>query len=192
MVAACGARTPLEGAAEDAGIVSESRARFDGATGPDAGPSPDDAAPFDAPRFDAAPSEPGPAMCTPPDAGAGGGVCFYPLVVTSLERSAPSCFVDVVIAVGQHGVLSFPCQGDGPAKIIFDSRQFSGADIAGTIDVCTGTEFPWGDGCTWTGAQRVTGTLAASTLTFSYAEGPKPGQTGCASPCTAGGTIAIQ
>jgi hypothetical protein len=53
--------------------------------------------------------------------------------------------------------------------------------------------FLYSDGCEWASAQHITGMAApGSMLTFTYAEHPDPGQSGCASACSASGPITVQ
>jgi hypothetical protein len=74
----------------------------------------------------------------------------------------------------------------------FGGKTFTGASTSGVVDACTGTQFPWNDGCDWTSAQRVTGSLASGTLRFTYGEAPKPGQNkSCAPSCTATGSVRV-
>ena len=55
---------------------------------------------------------------------------------------------------------------------------------------CSGTMFPWGDGCTWESAQHFRGDPKTGFLTFTYSEMPIKGS-GCLPPCTAFATITI-
>jgi len=75
----------------------------------------------------------------------------------------------------------YPCSGDGPAKVTFGAASFDGADEGGKVTACTGTQFDWADGCTWTSAQTVTGSVASGTLRFTYGEAPKSRASTCAS-----------
>jgi hypothetical protein len=185
LVAACGARTSLPSSDDsplvaDAGVVDAAQdaiadAAHDGSR---------EAEPFDA--------GPPPEICTPPEGGVALTTCQRSLVVTSLLRSNPRCFVDAVVAVGQQGLLIYPCNADGPATITFGTRGFTGAYIGGVVDVCTGTTFPWSDGCQWTSAQRIVGPLASGALAFTYAEAPAQGQSACLRPCSAQGTLQLQ
>jgi hypothetical protein len=118
-------------------------------------------------------------------------MCSETVRVTSLTRSSPSCFTDNVVNVGQVGTLSFPCAGDGEATLRFGALAFEGAEIDGRASVCTGTQFPWSDGCTWTSAQRVSGDVRSGALRFDYGEAPKAGERGCMSACSATGTLAV-
>ena len=112
--------------------------------------------------------------------------------VTSLEVPS-SCFVDTVMKIGQTGTLTFPCEGDGEARLAFGTKSFAGASIGGRFDMCTGTEYPFVDGCRWTSAQRVTGRLGAQDLAFKYGEAPKVGtQKQCAAACSASGTVHVK
>ena len=133
-----------------------------------------------------------PSVCTPPKTGASRGPrCQRNVVVTSLTKR-PSCFVDTVVQNGQEGTLAFPCDGDGEATLTFGNKSFKGADVGGKIDVCTGTEYPFSDGCTWTSAQHVSGSIASGKLQFTYGEAPKPGQSQCAMACESTATVRIE
>src|SRR5262249_10277426 len=134
VIAACGARTGLlteEPANNDAG------APFDSGRPHDAG--------RDAPR-DVSPDvlvlDP---ICVVPDGGVRDGACTKVLTVLDLQRSMPSCFVDVVIAVGQTGTLTYDCAGGG-ALVQFGNATFRGSFNGARLDVCIGTSFDWQDG----------------------------------------------
>ena len=115
-------------------------------------------------------------------------MCSRSVLVTSLTRSSPSCFTDNVVAAGQKGTLTFPCEGDGPAVLQVGSSSFEGVESDGHVDVCTGTRFPWADGCTWTSAQRVSGDVKTGEFVFTYGEAPMAGRS-CAPACSATGTV---
>ena len=120
-----------------------------------------------------------------------GKLCKRTVTVTSMDAPA-SCFVDTVMKMGQTGTLSFPCEGDGEARLTFGKKSFAGASIGGRLEMCAGTEYPFSDGCRWTSAQRVTGRVAMQSLSFSYGEAPKAGQhKSCASACSATGTVRV-
>ena len=132
------------------------------------------------------------AVCAPTHVSSSGPTCTRTVTVTSLSVP-PGCWTDTVIKVGQTGTLSFPCAGDGDATLSFGSKAFAGADVGGKVDVCTGTEFPWSDGCAWTSAQHVSGSIASGTLSFGYGEAPKPGQNRqCAPSCSASGAVRVE
>lgn len=132
------------------------------------------------------------ATCThvaPP--AAHGAMCTKSVVVDGVSKR-PGCFVDTVFTSGQRGKLTLPCDGDGPATLSFGAKSFTGAVIGGKVDVCTGTEYPFGDGCTWLSAQRVSGPVASGALKFAYGEAPRAGQHDCASACTATATVRLE
>lgn len=133
-----------------------------------------------------------PSICAPPKGGTGHGPKCQRSVVLTRVSTRPSCFVDTVAKAGDTGTLTFPCDGDGEATLTFGARSFAGAAVGGKVNVCTGTEYPWNDGCTWTSAQRVTGSIASGTLTFTYGEAPRPGQESCARACEATGTVRVE
>jgi hypothetical protein len=134
-----------------------------------------------------------PAVCIPSHvAQATGPMCSRNVIVGALTRSTPACFTDNVIRDGQVGTLTFPCVGDGEATLRVGSSTFEGAVVGGDVRVCTGTQFAWIDGCTWTSAQQVSGTLAKGTLEFGYGEAPRAEQHGCATACRATGTLSVE
>ena len=134
------------------------------------------------------------ALCEVPRAPpTSSAMCSRSVRVTSLTRSSPSCFTDNVVEVGQAGTLTFPCEGDGPAVLRVGLSSFEGAEIGERVVVCTGTEFPWSDGCKWTSAQRVSGDVNSGELVFTYGEAPRAGQRrSCASACSATGTVRVE
>ncbi|MFO0672603.1 MAG: hypothetical protein U0235_23820 [Polyangiaceae bacterium] len=119
-----------------------------------------------------------------------GAMCTKTVVVDSFAKR-PGCFVDTVFTDGQRGKLTMPCDGDGPATLSFGAKSFSGAVIGGKVDVCTGTEYPFADGCTWLSAQRVSGSVASGSFKFAYGEAPRAGQHDCASACTATAMVRV-
>lgn len=122
-----------------------------------------------------------------------GKMCTRTVVVSRIEVSA-GCFVDTIMHSGQTGTLTFPCEGDGEARLTFGKKSFAGASLGGKLDMCAGTEYPFSDGCRWTSAQRVTGRLATRSLSFNYGEAPKVGQSArsCASACSATATVSLK
>jgi hypothetical protein len=176
---------------EDDEPASPARNGAEAHLGREPGPEPQQPAAVPRPR-DAAPPSTAAALCTmPPAPVATSSMCSHGVVITSLTRSSPSCFTDTVVSVGQHGTLTFPCESSGPASLRIGSSTFDGALVGAKIEVCTGTQFPWNDGCTWTSAQRVSGNLSSGELVFTYGEAPKAGQHGCASACTATGQVRL-
>lgn len=187
---ACGARTEL--APAELAILPDATAELPDAEAPlDARPD----APADAALPDGGPPADGgsAALCEVPDAGAfdpDAGECENTLVALEIVPSDPSCFIDEVVSQ-LPGTLVFPC-GGGPATVAFGDRVFEGAVTNGFLDVCIGTEFPWGDGCEWQSAQHLSGLLVSGVVSYSYAEQPKPGQQGCLGPCSATGTLSVE
>lgn len=122
-----------------------------------------------------------------------GPICTRTVVVTSLDVP-PGCFTDTLVKPGQTGTLSFPCDGDGEAHITFGKKSFAGASRGGQVEMCAGTEYPFSDGCRWTSAQRVRGSVASGSLAFDYGEAPKVGQEKkfCARACSAHGTVSVK
>ncbi len=117
--------------------------------------------------------------------------CSQKLRVLSVSRSMPSCFVDVRMNVGDEGVLEWDCgTAMGRAEVRFPRARFTGVVTGDLLEVCFGSEFDWTDGCRWTSAQALRGTLTAgATLRLTYSEAPRPGQLGCVVPCSASGEV---
>lgn len=176
---ACGARTELGAPApEDASVVDATE--------------PHDAAPEEAPPIDDAGTDaPLSPLCTAYDAGAPASPCTAPLHVGAITPSSATCYVDLIVHEGDEGTALFDCDGGGWAEAHFAGGTFTGAIQNGEVDLCSGTTFPWSDGCTWASAQRISGNLESKTLTFTYDEQPIAG-TGCESACSATGTVLVQ
>jgi hypothetical protein len=145
---------------------------------------------------DAPPSSP---LCAVQDGGPPDHVCSVSVRVGPITPSMITCFVDTVVHEGDVGTVRYACQ-DAPsdwAVADFDGGEFVGTvkdDATGEkeiLDLCTGTTFPWSDGCTWASAQRITGGFTSGTLSFTYEEQPIEG-TGCEPPCTATATLIVQ
>lgn len=117
--------------------------------------------------------------------------CSQQLRVLSLSRSMASCFVDVRMNVGDEGVLEWDCGTTmGRAEVRFPRARFTGVVRGDLLEVCFGSEFDWTDGCRWTSAQALRGTLTAgATLRLTYSEASQPGQLGCVVPCSASGEV---
>jgi hypothetical protein len=109
-----------------------------------------------------------------------------------LTPSNPVCYVDTIAKSGDPGTLTYPCSGDGAARIEFSGGTLEGEVKGGILSTCTGTEFPWSDGCDWTSAQHASGPVPKGPFRFDYAEAPKPGQSGCTWSCSATGTIVVE
>lgn len=117
--------------------------------------------------------------------------CSRKLRLDSLSRSTFSCFVDVRIDVAEEGTLEWECdQPMGRAEVRFARAGFTGVVNGNELDVCFGSEFDWSDGCRWTSAQALRGSLASSSLQLTYAEAPLTGA-GCQTPCSASGVVTI-
>lgn len=189
VVAACGARTELLLVDE---IIDEPD-DTDGSTrdaGTDARPR--DASSETLPPRDAALDVPRSSRCDIADAGSPPfpDACGHSLRVVSLKPSSPSCFLDLAIKQGSVGAMTVFCKG-GYASADFGKGMFQGTFDQGIVSMCIGTTFPYTDGCTWSTAQRISGSVASGTLTFEYAEAPTSG-TNCASPCSATGIIEVK
>lgn len=120
--------------------------------------------------------------------------CHATVVMQTLTVSSSSCYVDVVAHPGDTAQLYWDCgAATGHAELRFATLTAAGPWSSPTVSVCFGTHFPWSDGCQWQSAQRVQGSpVSGATLQFSYEERPDPGQSGCASACTATGTFLVQ
>jgi hypothetical protein len=176
---ACGARTGLGVLEPDADAGPDASVRRD--AGRDAA--------RDAP--DAEPDVVVAPLCNPNAGPVGANACTRTLKVVSITKSMPSCFVDLVAQPGDNGTLLYDCTPKGNARVIFaDPRVFIGTFDGTGVDVCTGTVFPWSDGCTWRSSQRIMGDPKSGTLSFTYTEEPAQG-TGCEPPCTATGVISV-
>ncbi len=134
----------------------------------------------------------GKARCpTPPDGGAPTS-CGRVLTIVSITPSSKTCFLDLGLSyVGGPGTLSFVCQGRYAHADFDKAPGFAGSYDNDFVDVCFGTTFKYSDGCTWSTAQRISGTLASGVLQFEYSEAPILGSA-CASPCSATGVISVQ
>ncbi|MDB4947137.1 MAG: hypothetical protein JWP97_6671 [Labilithrix sp.] len=131
-----------------------------------------------------------PSVCNAAKVGPTTGPMCRRLVTFGALRKAETCYVDTVAQPGEQGELDFPCNGDGEATLSFGSKTFAGAVVNGKLDVCTGTEYPFNDGCTWSSAQHVSGSVTSGALEFKYGEAPKRGDHDCAQAC--GATAAIR
>lgn len=120
----------------------------------------------------------------------GAAACKATLHVMAFQKSMPSCFVDVVAMEGDTAALSYDCTPTGNARVVVNGKTFAGTYDGKTLDVCTGTTFPWSDGCQWRSAQHFRGDPKGGTLTFTYSEMPYQG-TNCQSPCQASALVKI-
>jgi hypothetical protein len=179
---ACAARTGLD-APEEEDASAHDATTHDASHPHDAG--------IDAPIVfvDASPSP----LCASSDAGIPKSVCATNVHVGHITVSMTTCFVDLVVHEGDNGVVSYACNGDPStwADAIFPDGGFVGTIAGSNVDLCTGTVFPWSDGCTWASAQKITGDLDSGTLSFTYEETPIEGGS-CEPPCSAQGTILVQ
>jgi hypothetical protein len=132
-------------------------------------------------------------LCAVVDAGIPMSVCTKDVRMGHITLSMASCYVDVVMHEGDQGFLNFACNGDPSiwANAKFPKGTFEGSTSGTVVDLCTGTTFPWSDGCTWASAQRITGDVTSGTLSFTYTEQPISGS-GCEPPCSASGPVYVQ
>lgn len=177
----CGRTEPLsETIATDAGLSRDAGTR-------DAG------APRDAGTLDAGMTRDAGAAtsCTNAPGPQGGQRCQRRLRLDSLSRSGATCFVDVRIDLAEEGELEWECDRPlGRAEVRFARARFTGVVSANELDVCFGSEFDWADGCRWTSAQALRGSLSEPTLQLTYAEAPLSGL-GCQPPCAASGVVTV-
>jgi hypothetical protein len=133
------------------------------------------------------------AFCVVPDAGVPTTTCTRPLQAGTISPSSVTCFVDTVVKTGDLGTLTYACNGDPSilAVATFDGGTFTGTIQGTTVSMCTGTAFPWSDGCTWSSAQHIAGDIDSGALAFTYAEQPIVGHN-CESPCSAQGVIEVK
>lgn len=117
------------------------------------------------------------------------GDCEPKLLVASLDKSSPNCFVDSV-QTGSTGRIQYGCAGGGLVSAMFGPILFTGAVTLGQASLTASTQFPWGDGCTWESSQTIVGTISSGHLAYSYSEMPIAG-TNCLPPCTASGEIKV-
>lgn len=117
-------------------------------------------------------------------------LCTQRVRMGVVTLSSFTCFVDVRPMLDEQGTLTFDCEGGG-ALLVFDGgARFTGTSMGSNIDVCTGTDFDYSDGCHWQSAQYVSGYFLDGFLTLTYAERPTTG-TACAPPCSATATVTI-
>jgi hypothetical protein len=114
------------------------------------------------------------------------------VTLTVLEIDYPSyCWVDVP-PEGSSDVVRYACVGSS-VRFVFGDIAFTGAVTGCWIDVHARTTFPWSDGCAWETGQSIVGDLVpGGSLDYEYRESPLPGETGCATPCAATGTIRVE
>jgi hypothetical protein len=132
------------------------------------------------------------ALCSGADSGPPVTTCNLSIKVGPIKKNV-TCFVDTVVHEGDIGVLELPCGGDPSTFALahFPTGDFAGGFQGNIVDVCTGTTFPWSDGCTWASAQRINGDISTGKLTFTYAEQPIVGHP-CEPSCPASADVTIQ
>lgn len=183
LVVGCGSRTALIAPEidddEDASVVIDGSVRKRDASTKDAI---DD--PIDEPVFD--------PMCVADAGPPSTSACHATLHVMAIQKSMPSCFVDVVAMEGDTASLDYDCMPSGNARVVVNGKTFVGTydEKTKTLDVCTGTTFPWSDGCQWRSAQHFRGDPKSGFLTFTYSEMPYQGM-GCQPPCQAFAQVKI-
>ncbi len=179
LLAACGSRTALvvPEEAEDASVVDGSVRRRDASIDREIAPDVLDEPIFN-PECVADAGPPGPNACT------------GTLHVGTMQLSMLSCFVDTIVKEGDTAKLEWDCNPSGNAEVTANGKTFHGTYDGTILDVCSGTMFPWDDGCTWESAQHFRGDPKSGVLMFTYSEMPIKG-TGCLPPCTAFATVTI-
>jgi hypothetical protein len=130
------------------------------------------------------------ASCSGEAGPPGASACARTLHVMAIQKSMPSCFVDVVVAEGDTASLAFDCAPSGNARVVANGVAFPGVYDGKILDVCNGTIFPWSDGCTWRSAQHFRGDPKSGALLFTYAEEPIDGGN-CLPPCSAFATVTV-
>jgi len=115
--------------------------------------------------------------------------CGAHLTAKQVNANSSTCFVDARVRDGV-GELVYPCAG-GEAEARFASARFSGSVSDGLVDLTLSTTFDFEDGCHWVSHQQIRGMLSAPALEYGYTEEAAPGQSGCASPCTAQAMVAV-
>lgn len=181
LLAACGSRTGLlapDEPSDDASVDGGVRRR-DAAIDRDAGGIPDV---LDEPVFN--------PECVADAGPTGANACAATLHVMTIQKSMPSCFVDTIVMEGDTAKLAWDCNPSGNASVTANGKTFHGTYDGKILDVCSGTMFPWDDGCTWESAQHFRGDPKSGFLTFTYSEMPIKG-TNCLPPCTAFATVTI-
>jgi hypothetical protein len=129
-------------------------------------------------------------MCIADAGPPGASACKATLHVMAIQKSMLSCFVDVVVMEGDTAALTYDCTPSGNARVIANGKTFIGTYDGKTLDVCTGTTFPWNDGCQWESAQHFRGDPNSGFLTFTYSEMPYQG-TACQPPCQASAVVKV-
>jgi hypothetical protein len=105
-----------------------------------------------------------------------------------LSLSDFSCWVDEPFTKGESGELTV----DGSAAVlVFGQARFQGSVKGSRIETTYQTRFHFEDGCDWQSTQRITGNPSQGALQYHYSEEPLPGQTGCASSCTAETSLSL-
>jgi hypothetical protein len=117
--------------------------------------------------------------------------CRWKLVVPRTQ-GADGCWLDEHVTA-QPGTLAVPCNGkDGEARAVFGDRSFAGPFTGGTVHLVLHTSFHFEDGCDWATTQTIDGRPRDGHLSYTYKEYPRPGQTGCANPCSATADVKIE
>lgn len=180
LACACGARTGLGVPMREDASVHDASADVHPK---DAAPDADDAGP------DAPPSP----LCAVVDAGPPAQICTVSVRVGVITKSSGTCFVDTIVHTNDVGTIRYACGDAGSdwAVADFDGGSFPGSISGDVVNLCTGTTFPWSDGCTWASAQRIAGGIEAGTLELTYDEQPIEGGT-CDPPCGASAPVLVQ
>jgi hypothetical protein len=116
--------------------------------------------------------------------------CTATFSVVSLVPSSSGCTLNEEVRAGSPATMTYPCAG-GAVTVRFGSQTFSGTVSAGQITVTNVDQFPFSS-CTWESTQRISGTLASGTLSYSYSERVVAGGCSGVGACTASGSIAVQ
>ena len=116
--------------------------------------------------------------------------CAADIYVTSITSDPLGCFLDVRVR-DEAGELTFPCEG-GDAQARFPHVYFRGRASGDVVDLTLQTTFDFVDGCRWTSEQNIRGSVSAGELDYAYTEAPAPGQSDCASACTARAKVTVR
>lgn len=129
-----------------------------------------------------------PAVAAPPTHHS--DICVADIRMRPIKPDSSTCFIDARVR-DKGGELTFPCRG-GDAEARFPGAHFRGRVSGGELDVSLQTTFDFEDGCRWVSEQHIRGSVLGADLDYAYTEAPAPGQSGCASACTARAKVAVR
>lgn len=123
-----------------------------------------------------------------PRTAADSAACHADLHASSI-RSRGGCYFDERITHGP-GLLTYPCDGDGPATAVFEDHRYEGVVAEGVLTLALSTELDWEDGCRWATKHLIRGAIASKRFTWSYSDAAVKGQA-CSGACTGAAEISI-